>query len=167
MLDELSDKERYGLVGLFAVSIVAAFGAGTVASGGNSVTGASTGNTGGDASTQQIRQTVQSLVSQQTAQQRQQLQQVANRSENLTMKDLSINSQVESVSQSKFDSLYKVSISTTGEVPRRLGSGTRSIDQTRTLYISSDGRYLFQEPTDLQQPQRQQTPRRPSSGGSR
>ncbi|MDY6788574.1 MAG: hypothetical protein SVV03_01285, partial [Candidatus Nanohaloarchaea archaeon] len=106
MLDELSDRERYGLAGLFAVSIVAAFGAGTVASGGN-MTGAFMGSPSGDASTQQIRQTVQSLVSQQTAQQRQQLQQVANRSENLTMKDLSINSQVESVSQSKFDSLYK------------------------------------------------------------
>lgn len=156
MLNELSDKKRYGLAGLFAVSIVAAFGAGTVASGGN-ITGAFMGSPSGDASTQQIRQTVQSLVSQQTAQQRQQLQQAANRSENLTMNDLSINSQVESVSQSQFDSLYKVSVSTTGVVPRRLGSGTRSIDQTRTLYISSDGRYLFQEPTDLQQPQRQQT----------
>jgi TolA-binding protein len=160
MLDELSDKERYSLIGLFAVSIVAAFGAGTVASGGN-MTGAFMEGTGGDASTQQIRQTVESLVSQQTAQQRQQLQQAANGSENLTMNDLSINSQVESVSKSKFDSLYKVSVSTTGEVPRRLGSGTRSIDQTRTLYISSNGRYLFQGPTDLQQPQRQQSPRRP------
>ncbi|MFB6116176.1 MAG: hypothetical protein ABEK10_01575 [Candidatus Nanosalina sp.] len=79
------------------------------------------------------------------------------------MEDLSIDSQVESVSQSQFGSLYKVTVSTTGEVPRRLGSGTRSIDETRTLYISSDGRYLFQEPTDLQQPQQQQ--RRPPTGG--
>lgn len=162
MLDTLSDKEKYGLVGVFAVSLVAAFGAGATASGG-SPTGAFTDGGADDASTAQIQQTVESLMSQQVQQQRRQLQQVANQSENLTMDDLSINSEVESVSKSQFDSLYKVNVSTTGEVPRRLGSGTRTLDQTQTLYISSDGRYLFQEPTDLEQPRQQ--PQQPPTGG--
>jgi hypothetical protein len=169
MLDQLSDKEKYGLVGVFAVSIVAAFGAGAVASGGGSPTGAFMEGTSGDASTAQIRQTVESLMSQQVQQQRQQLQQVANQSQNLTMDDLSIDSEVESVSQSQFGSLYKVDVSTTGEIPKRMGSGTRSLDQSQTLYISSDGRYLFQEPTDLEQPQQQtrqpQQPSQPPTGG--
>lgn len=166
MLDELSDKKKYGLVGVFAVSLVIAFGAGAVASGGGSLTGAFMDGSSGDASTAEIQQTAESLMSQQVQQQRQQLQQVATQSENLTMDDLSINSEVESVSESQFGSLYKVDVSTTGEIPQRTGSGTRSLDQSQTLYISSDGRYLFQEPTDLEQPQQQaQQPTQPPTGG--
>lgn len=163
MISGVSDREKYGLTGLFAVSLIAAFGAGTFASGSNSPTGAFMEGTGGETSQEQIKERVESLMSQQVQQQRQQLKQVANQSENLTMEDLSINSQVESVSRSQFNSLYEVNVSTTGEVPQQLGDGTRSIDQIQTFYISNDGRYLFQEPTDLEQPQQtQQRPQAPT-----
>lgn len=150
MLDELSDRTRYGLAAAFALSIVASFGAGAVLSGSEAPV------PGGESSENEIRQTAESITSQQVQRQRQQLQQVANQSENLSMEDLSIDSSVESVSRSRFDSLYRVNVSMTGEVPNRLGSGTRSLDQVQTLYISEDGRYLFQEPTDLEQQRTQQ-----------
>lgn len=161
MLDDVSNREKHGIAVIFAVSIITAFSAGALASGSGSPTGDFAGNTG-DVSEAQIQEKVQSLMDQQVQQQEQQLQQVVNQSENLTMDDLSINSEVTDVSRSKFNSLYRVNISMTGDVPNQLGSGTRSLDQTQTLYISSDGRYLFQEPTDLEQPQ-QQTQQRPQA----
>lgn len=165
MLENTSDREKYGLAGIFVVSILVAFGAGSLSASNGSPTGTFTGDT--DMSENQIEKRVQSLIDRQVEGQRQQLRAVANQSENLTMDDLSINSEIESVSRSEIGSLYKVNISMTGEVPNQLQGGTQSLDQTQVLYISGDGRYLFQEPTDLeqpQQPQQPQQPRRPTGG---
>jgi len=107
-------------------------------------------------STDTVRQSVQQLVDSQIQQQRASLQQAANQSENLTMDDLGIEAEVTSVTRSQFTSLFAVNVSYTGTVPRRLGAGTRNLDQTQTFYVSGDGRYLFQQPTDLEAPQRQQ-----------
>lgn len=169
MLEDTSDKEKYGLVGIFVVSILMAFGAGALSSSNGSPTGAFAGEA--EMSENQIEERVQTLIDRQAEQQRQQLRAVANQSENLTMDDLSINSEIESVSRSDIGSLYRVDISMTGEVPNQLEGGTQSLDQSQVLYISSDGRYLFQEPTDLEQPQQtqqqsqpQQQPQAPTGG---
>jgi hypothetical protein len=110
-------------------------------------------DTAGSADT--VRQSVQPLVDSQLQQQRASLQQAANRSENLTMDDLSIDAEVTAVTGSQFPSLFAVNVTYTGTVPRRLGAGTRTLDQTQTFYVSGDGRYLFQQPTDLEASQQQ------------
>lgn len=160
MLEDLSDREKYGLAGALALSLVMAYSAGAIVSG-NGITGAFTG--GETVSEDEVEKTVNSLLSQQMEQQRQSFTQIANQSENISEEDLSIKSEVETVSQSKFDSLYKVEISMTGEVPNQLSGGTQSLDETQVMYISDDGRYMFQEPTDLEQPQ-QQAPQQSPSG---
>jgi hypothetical protein len=133
------------------------FGAGAVTTGTTADTGP---DTTAEASQTQIRQQVQSLTDQQVQTQRQQLDTAANQSKNLTRDELSINSEIEEITKSQFGSLYKANISLTGEIPNRLGSGTQAIDENQVLYISQDGRYVFQQPTDLQQ-QRQQTQQQP------
>lgn len=157
MFDGLNQKEQYGLVGAAVLLAAIGFGAGTMTSGGAAPTG-NVAATGGD--TDQIQQSVQSFMDQQLQRQQQQLEMVANRSENLTMDDLSMDATVTNVEQSKFGGLYKVTVSISGTVPQRLGSGTRNVNQEQTLYMDSSGRYLFQEPTDLEQP-RQPTRRQP------
>ncbi|MFB6241749.1 MAG: hypothetical protein ABEJ36_03005 [Candidatus Nanosalina sp.] len=156
MLEGISEREKYGLVAAFAVAVAVSFGAGAVSFSGSGPTGAFMEDTDG-VSKQQIRQTVKSMVSSQEQRQRQQLRTVAQRNENLTMEDLSINTEIGSVSRSEFGSLYRITLSTTGELPKRTG-GTTSIDRTSVMYISGDGRYLFQQPTDLKQPKQQRLP---------
>lgn len=148
MLDDVSDRDKYRIGAVFALSVIAAFISGAL------VSGSGPTDTGSLSETE-IEERVQSLMDQQVQQQEQQLQQSANQSEDLTEEDLSISSEVEDISRSEIGSLYRVDISTTGEVPNQLGNSTRSLDETQTIYISSDGRYLFQEPTDLEQPQQQ------------
>lgn len=155
MMDKLSDREKYGVSAVFAVAIIVSFGAGAT------VTKNSASGTGTQTSKQQVRQQVQRLVDQQVRSQRQQFKTAANRSQNITMAQLSINSKIEGITQSHFNSLYKVNISVKGVVPKRLGSGTQKLDQNQILYISKDGRYLFRSPTDLQQQQKQ--PQQPKS----
>lgn len=102
-----------------------------------------------------VRQSVQPLLDSQLQQQRATLQQQANQSQNLTMDDLSIDAEVTAVTRSQFPTLFAVNVTYTGTVPRRLGAGTRTLDQTQTFYVSGDGQYLFQQPTDLDASQQQ------------
>lgn len=150
MFEDLEQKEKYTIAGAIFLVLVAGFGAGYTTSGGST-------SSGDAVSTEQIRNQVQGLVDQQIAAQRQQLRQVVNQSANLTMEDVSISGTVGTVERSQFGSLYKATVTFSGTVPRRVGSGTRSTSQEQTFYISSDGRYLFQPPTDLQQAQQGQT----------
>lgn len=153
MLDDVSDKEKYKVSAVFAFSVIAAFISGAVLSGSPAESDS--------LSETELEERVQSLMDQRVQQQEHQLQQVANQSEDLTEEDLSISSEVDDISRSEIGSLYRIDISTTGEVPNQLGNGTRSLDETRTICISSDGRYLFQEPTDLEQPQQQTAQQQP------
>ncbi len=149
MLDNLDDRQQYGLVAAFVAVAVVGFGAGSVMDVG--LTGAMTA--GG--STDEVREQVQSLMDQQVQSQQRQFALIANQSENISMDDLSLQAEVTDISQSEFGSLYEVTVQMSGTVPSRTG-GLQSLDQEQTLYISQDGRYLFQEPTDLEQPQGQQ-----------
>jgi hypothetical protein len=154
MFDRLEDSEKYGLAAGFGLALVAAFFAGSVSAGG-SPTGAFMG---GNADSADVEQTVQSVMDRQLQRQRQQLSMVANQSANITEDDLSIDATVNEVSSSKFGSLQKATVSVTGTVPSRTG-GLRSLEQEQVFYVSQNGRYLFQEPTDLQQTgQRTPTP---------
>ncbi|MDY6778083.1 MAG: hypothetical protein SVU32_05415 [Candidatus Nanohaloarchaea archaeon] len=162
MLEALERREVYGIAGVFVLGLAMAFVSGAVVSGSTGITGAITADTGGSdsnaASKAEIRQKVQQLMDQRLQRQRQMLTSLANRSANISRSDLSINAQVTDVSESRFGSLYKVTVTVSGTVPSRTG-GLRDMSQEQTLYISQDGRYLFQPPTDLQQPQQ---PRRPA-----
>lgn len=155
VLDSLSSKERQGLVAVFAGLMVASAAAGYM--------GASTSPVSDSASEDEIRNTVQSLMDQQIQQQEQQMALVAQQNPNISADDLSMEANVVEVTQSEFSGLYKVTVSIEGETPSRQNPGeTESISQEQVVYISSDGRYLFREPTDLeaqqQQPQQQPAP---------
>jgi hypothetical protein len=105
-------------------------------------------------------------MDQQIQQQQQQLALMAQQSENLSEDDLSMEANVEEVIQSEFPSLYRVTVSITGETPSQQNPGeTESVDEEQIMYISKDGRYLFQEPTDLEelaQQQQQEQPEQPT-----
>lgn len=149
MLDDIDDRQRYGLVAAFVAVAVVGFGVGSFMDVG--LTGAMTAG----ASTDDIREEVQGLMDQQVQSQQQRFALIANQSENISMDDLSLQAEVTDVSQSEFGSLYEVTVQMSGTVPSQTG-GLQSLDQDQTFFISQDGRYLFQEPTDLQQPQGQQ-----------
>lgn len=155
MLDDLDQQQTYGLVGGLLIVAAVAFGAGIFYAGG--MTGAMTAD---GASEEEIRTQVQTMMDQQVQQQRQQFALVANQSENITQDDLSISAEVTDISQSDFGSLYEVSVQVTGTVPSQVG-GLQDLDETQSMYISQDGRYLFQEPTDLEQQGQQQQPPAP------
>ena len=150
VLDSLSGKEKQGLAAAFAVAVVASLAAGYV--GGNMGV---VEDSGDSASTDEIRSTAQSIMDQQVAAQQQQLALMANQTENVSESDLSLNAEVEDVSESEFGSLYEVTVSVTGDTVGQTGE-MQSIDEEQTLYISEDGRYLFSEPTDLEAQQQQQ-----------
>jgi pyruvate kinase len=160
MFEGLERKEQYALVGAAALLAAVSFGAGTTIS--STPTGAVTATS--PASQDQIRQQMQSFMDQQVQRQQQQLRTAANRSANLTMDDLGINAQVTSVEQSRFAGLFKVNVSVSGTTPQRLGSGTRDVNQQQVFFVSKDGRFLFQQPRDLEQPRRT-LQRQPPTGG--
>ncbi|MCJ7478965.1 MAG: hypothetical protein MUP63_02185 [Candidatus Nanohaloarchaeota archaeon QJJ-7] len=150
MLDEMTTRQRYGLVVTAVVLLAVGFGAGAVFNGGTL-----TGNLvadGDTASEDEIRQSVQELMDQQMQSQQQQFQMMAQQSENLSVDDLSMDATVTDVSASEFGSLYRVTVSIEGQAPGQMGR-IQQIDEEQEMFISSDGRYLFQPPTDLEQPQ--------------
>ncbi len=160
VLDTISDRQRYGLAA--AVAVAAAFGAGYMGAG---LTGSPTGAITADAaSTDEIRDAVQSAMDQQVQQQTQRLSLMAAQNPNLSADDLSMDASVTDVSPAEFGSLYAVTVSMTGTVPARTG-GTRTLDTDRTVYVTQDGRYLFPEPTDLEQPRQPPTGQRAPTGG--
>ncbi len=157
MFDKLEKRQFYGLIAGFVVVAVVAFGAGA-ALGGNLIGSPQSdldGSSGATASEEEISQKVQSMMDQQIQQQKQQLALLAQQSENISEGDLSIEASVQDVSSSQFSSLYKVTVVVTGTVPSQTGE-LQSLDEEQEMYISKDGRYLFQQPTDLEQPQQQQ-----------
>jgi hypothetical protein len=153
VLDDLSSRERYGLVAAFAVAVVASGSVGFLGANSSSPTGAFTGSS---VSTDDVKSTVQSLMDRQVSRQQQQLSVVAQKNENISREDVSIQAEVETVEESEFPSLYRVTVSSTGQVPNQSGE-IQSIDEEQVYYVSKDGRYLFQEPTDLQEQQQQPT----------
>ncbi len=155
MFDKLEKRQFYGLIAGFVVVAVVAFGAGA-ALGGVLMGSSDPGSSGETASEEEISQKVQTMMDQQIQQQEQQLALLAQQSENISEEDLSIEASVQDVSSSQFSSLYKVTISVTGTVPSQTGE-LQPLDQEQVMYISKDGRYLFQQPTDLEQPQQQPT----------
>lgn len=157
MFDKLEKRQFYGLIAGFVVVAVVAFGAGATL--GGDLIGSSQDDldsTGATASEEEISQKVQSMMDQQIQQQKQQLALLAQQSENISEDDLSIDASVQDLSSSQFSSLYKVTVAVTGTVPSQTGE-LQPIDQEQEMYISKDGRYLFQQPTDLEQPQQQPT----------
>ncbi len=154
MFDKLEQKEVYGLIGGIVVILVLSFAAGALL--GGDLFNSSSNDTqpedsvGEALSPEKIEQKVQEFMDLQLKQQRQQLEGAAQQLENVSKEDLSLDSTVEDVSSSKFGSLYKVTTVMTGTVPKRTG-GLQDIDQEQVMYISQDGRYLFQQPQDLEQ----------------
>lgn len=149
VLDDLTQKEKQiGAVSTLAVivALLIGYGAGSI--------GADKMSSQGSAD--EVRSVADSLVSQQKVSQIQRLRMAANQSENISMNDLSFNAEVENVSESDIGSLYEVDISLKGDTVSRLGQ-VQSIDRTQTVFISGDGRYLFQQPIDLEAQQQSQT----------
>lgn len=154
MLDGLERRERYTLIGGLALVAIAAFGIGAAFTGTTSST--DTVGVGDAVASDTVKQKVQSFMDQQLDQQRQQFSLIAQQSPNISADDLAIDATVTGVSGSQFGSLQKVTVSITGTVPARTG-GLQQLDREQTLYVSQDGQFLFQQPTNLDQP-RQQPP---------
>lgn len=146
MFDKLEKRQFYGLIAGFVVVAIVAFIAGATVGGGT----LGTSGAGATASEEEISQKVQTMMDQQIQQQKQQLSLLAQQSENISAEDLSIEASVKDVSSSNFSSLYKVTVVIEGTVPSRTGE-LQPIDQEQIMFISKDGRYLFQQPTDLEQ----------------
>lgn len=160
-LEDLSLREGRGVAAAFVVAVAVAFGLGYVSSGMTGTpSGAVTAELGDAVSEDEISQQVQSVLDQQMAQQQQQFEMIAAQSEDLSAEDLSMEATVTDVSQSEFDSLYRVTVSIQGQVPGQQGA-LQQIDEEQVFYISNDGRYLFPEPTDLEQPEQPQQPAPP------
>lgn len=155
VLDSLTSKEQQGLAAAFAVAVTASLAAGFI--GGNTLSSPTGAFTGETVPQSEIRSTAQTIADQQVQQQSQRLSMIAQQSDNYTEEDLSISSEVQDISESRFPSLYKVTLSLTGETPtQQAGGETRTVDQEQEIYISKDGRYMFGQPTDLQQLQQRQ-----------
>lgn len=149
MYDELSQTETVVLA-LAAVAVLAVgVGVGMTLGGAGGTDGAAPNDT---ASEQEIRQAAEQYVEQTIAQQRVQLEAAANRTANLSSDDVSIEASVVNVTRSDIGGLYEVAFRIEGQVPSRVGGETQPIDQTSSVYLSPDGRYLFQRPIDLERP---------------
>lgn len=148
VLDDLTQREKHiGAVSTLAVlvALLVGFGAGTLGP----------GEINSQGSEEEVREVAESIIEQQEASQEQRFSMIANQSENISEEDLSFNAEIDDISESDFGSLYKVDISIAGDTVSRLGQ-VQSIDEEQSVYISGDGRYLFQQPTDLEAHQTQQ-----------
>lgn len=154
VLDSLSQKERNGLVAVFAVAVFLSVAAGYVGANSALAPGSDSG------SEDEIKSTVQSMMDQQIQQQQQSLALAAQQNPNISAEDLYLEADVVDVSQSQFEGLYEVTISINGETPSRQNPGeTQSVSEEQVVFVSKDGRYVFREPTDLQsQPEQPQQP---------
>ncbi len=152
VLDDLSDKERYGVAGAFvaaiAVSLVVGFGA------------ASLGDD--DFSAQELSEEdaetlAQELMDQDVAQQEAQLSQIAQEDENISENDISVSADVVEVSDSDIGSLFRAEINVEGNVPDQQGE-IEEFTEEQELYLSKDGRFIFQPPIDLEAQQQAAEP---------
>lgn len=149
VLDDASSEDKRFVAGVFVIAIAVSAALGFAAS--NFV------DSGSQASTSELTETVESVMDQQLSAQEQQAMMIANRSDSISEEDISLDAEVGDISQADFGSLYRVEISVTGNMINQAGNGTETVDQDQVVYISGDGRYLFPEPTDLeQQPQQPQ-----------
>lgn len=105
---------------------------------------------GEEVSQDEIKRNVQSFLDLQLEQTRQQLALMAEQNENISEDDVFIDATAVDVSSSEFGSLYKVIIEITGKTPSQTG-GLEDIDEKQDMFISLDGRYIFQQPIDLEQ----------------
>jgi hypothetical protein len=140
MFKELSQRERYGLVAVFAVAVAAAFALGFAASGSATPTGAATADSSDSVSPSEIRQKVTGFVDA-----------VSRGEQEIT---------VQSVERSaNFSSFYEVTLATEVDIMNQ--TMTREI----TTLVSEDGQYIFtSQPMDLDnppEPQPRQAPRQP------
>lgn len=166
VLDALSSEERRGVYGAFigaiAVSVILGFAGGTVYDTGSSA-----------ASESEISSIAESVVSQNIATQQQQLQSVANQTGNLSAEDVSLSVEDVTVERSDIGSLYEATVQISGSVPNQQGQ-LETVDEEQVFYISGDGRYIFQNPIDLEessqqsgvQGQPQQAPQQPTTQGN-
>lgn len=161
VLDSLSQKERRTLTAAFTVVVLASLTVGYA--GATTITNPTGSFSGNSASEDEIRSAVQEIMNQQIQQQQQQLALVAQRSENISEEDLSIDAEITDISQSEFSGLYRVTVSITGDAPSQQNPGeTEAIDDEQVLFISQDGRYLFRQPTDLEaEPEQPEQPQQP------
>ena len=162
MFDGLTTDELVVLVVAGVVLLAVGAAAGMAVGGGGDAGPDADGGDTGTASEEQIRETADGYVQQSIAQQRLQLEAAANRSENLSTDDVSIEATITDVEPSRYGSLYRVNFTVQGEVPSRMGGGTQPIEQSGAVYVSSDGRYLFQQPVDLEAQQRSAAPTAPA-----
>lgn len=151
VLEDASSQDKRILAGAFVVAIAVSAVIGFAS--------ASISDSGSEMSSSELTDRVESVMDQQLSAQEQQALLVANQSDSISEEDISLDAEVGDISQADFGSLYQVEASVTGNTINQAGNGTQSVDQDQVFYISGDGRYLFPEPTDLeqqQQPQQQQ-----------
>ncbi len=157
MLERVERSQLNWIIGGLAILVVVAFVAGSFFGGGladefrndESPTGGDI-EIGEEVSEDEIKQNAQSFMDLQLAQTRRQLEMIVDQSENISEDDVYIDASIDDVSSSEFGSLYNVTVSITGTMPSQTG-GLEDIDQEQSLFISEDGRYVFQEPIDLEQ----------------
>lgn len=151
VLEDASSQDKRILTGAFVVAIAVSAVIGFAS--------ASISDSGSEMSSSELTDRVESVMDQQLSAQEQQALLVANQSDSISEEDISLDAEVGDISQADFGSLYQVEASLTGNTINQAGNDTQSVDQDQVFYISGDGRYLFPEPTDLeqqQQPQQQQ-----------
>lgn len=159
MLDKLEERQLHGLIAGIVIIAVIAFVAGSFLGGGltDAFGNGDEGNgVGEEVPESEIEESAQSFMDMQLQQTQQQLLAMAEQNENISEDDVYIESSVDEVSSSEFGSLYKVTFSITGEFPAQdnMGQPTgefEEIDEEQDLFVSQDGRYVFQQPTDLEQ----------------
>lgn len=152
VLDDASSRDKRFVAGVFVVAIIVSAGVGFLA--------ADIPDSGSQASSSELSETVETVMDQQLSAQEQQALVMANQSDDVSAEDISLDAEVGDISQADFGSLYRVEVSVTGTMINQMGNGTQAVDQDQVVYISGDGRYLFPEPTDLEQ--QQQQPQQPA-----
>lgn len=110
---------------------------------------------GDEVSVDRIEKNVEEFMDVQLQQQEQSLLMMAEQSENISENDVYMVSSVDEVSSSEFGSLHKVKIIIEGRFPEQDNRGQltgelESFEQEQDLFVSQDGRYVFQQPTDLE-----------------
>lgn len=149
MLGKLDRNEKAGLLAAFVVVIGVSVAAGFY---GADYIGTPTGQVGSEASGTEIKQEVQTIMEAQLASQEQQLMMMAQQNENISEDDLSISANVGEPSESEISGLLEVPVEVSGTVPAQDDSGeVEDMDEENILYVSSDGEYLFQEPTEIEE----------------
>ena len=113
---------------------------------------------GEEASEEEIEQVVTDMIDDEMAMQQEQFDMMAAQDDEIEEEDFQMEGKVTEIEQSVFQSLYRIKVLITGEVPSQTEQGeTDHIEEESELLISMDGRYIFMPPQDAsmlgQQPQ--------------